>query len=139
MRTFDADKYLEEGKTFKLGGRIFEVPIIPALTSKVIAENAAAYKRFGTAEEDDESRLVVMKVIASILNQRVPVNERVSAEWVEQHLDMRVIMDMMAFLFSTPEKKNTEDEAEEETSDGMKSLTGSSPITDGSPLTSSTT
>jgi hypothetical protein len=118
MRSFDADKFFEEGKSITLGGRVFEVPIIPAITSLVISQNAAAYGRFGTPDEDEESRAVAMKVLATILNQRVPENDRVSPEWIEQRLDMRSMTAMIVFLFAEPEKKNAD--AEEEPQEPQK-------------------
>lgn len=117
MMFFDADKFTQEGKKFKLGGRVFEVPIVPALTSLVISQNAATWK-FGAHDETAESRAVTMQIIATILNQRVDANDRVTPEWVDQHLDMRSISGAVEYLFSEPEKKNAD--AEEEPQDPQK-------------------
>lgn len=142
MRTFDADKYLEEGKTFKLGGRVFEVPIIPSIITDIIARNAEAYKRFskGKMDEMEEGDFeVALKIIAASLNQRLDVNDRVTAWWVGNYLDMRSVRDAINYLIGSeePEKKSPEDEAEEGTSVTPNSSTASSATTDGSPHTSS--
>ena len=139
MRTFDADRYLEEGKTFKLGGRVFEVPIIPSIVTDIITRNAKAYERFVKGEMEEGDFEIALKIIAAVLNQRLDnPNDRVTAEWVGNHLDIRAAQSAINYLAGEPEKKSPEDEAEEGSSDSMSSSTESSPTTDGSPPTSST-
>lgn len=140
MRTFDADRYLEEGKTFTLGGRIFEVPIVPSIVTGIIAKNAKAYERFVKGEMEEGDFEVALKIIAAVLNQRLDVNDRVTSDWVGNHLDVRSTRDAINYLTGAdePEKKSPEDEAEEGKSDSMRSSTESSVTTDDSPHLSST-
>jgi len=111
---FDADKYYDPEKRVKLGGRVFEVPIIPAITSFIINRNRDAYGRFGTKDEDEESRRIAFEVIASILNQRVSKGKTIDADWVGNHLDMRVMNDFLNVIFggTDQEEKKTAQENE---------------------------
>lgn len=138
MRTFNADKYLEEGKTFTLGGRTFEVPIIPSIVTGIIAKNAKAYERFVKGEMEEGDFDVALKIIAAVLNQRLDINDRVTAEWVGNHLDVRLSREAIIFLTGSEEKKSPTNEAEEGASALTSSSTESLATTDGSPPSSST-
>jgi len=114
---FNADKYLVPDKWVRLGERDFLIPIIPAITSLIINKNPDAYARFGTPDEDEEARKVAFEVIASILNQRIPIGERIDDDWVGNNLDMRIMNEFLFYIFSKDEegeKKNTEKEGEAE-------------------------
>lgn len=105
---FDADKYYVEDKKLTLGGRTFNIPIVPAATSLIIAKNSKEYAKFGTTDEDTKSRQIAFEIIASVLNQRIPQGQRVSSKWVEDHLDMRMMNELIMYIFEEREEEKEE-------------------------------
>ena len=96
MKLYNADKFVTE-KTLQLGGKTFDVSLVPDRISVVIFQNAKDFDSFSKGQITEENFETVIKLITLMLKRS---DDSIDEKWVENNLDVRQMQEIVDFLFN---------------------------------------
>lgn len=116
MQVFDADKFVgSEGRTFNLGGKTFDVSIIPARINLFLYTNQEKINKVLDPQKmDDEAFGFLLDLILMFLKR---TDKTITREFIEDNLDARQMGAAFLFLIEPMLAKRGEESVSEKKSE----------------------
>lgn len=95
MEIFDADKLVGEPRILKLGGKEFNVTVIPARTSVLAFVNRDVLDRFNSGNCTIEDYDTFLSILISALKPSYP---EITMEWLDGKLTAQNFNDIMLYI-----------------------------------------